>query len=245
MTYIPTKRLTSQLHGHGSEVEFISITSVLSWMAFGKSMSSNELWAHLDIDVEIVADERRMAFNYSLNEFISAAVQGKIVVRGKYARNHASYGGDHETRTINKGRFHDFCKYDPRYEGLRRGKDLSWAYESKGLDTSNMIGVGDLYYDLLVSRNQLISAVNCIKDGDDLPEKKPKGARASTYKRHHMPPGEEILTQCLKMKAEGMDRDTIAETIHSIEGFEAVGADYARSIMSGHLGRGRPKVTRR
>lgn len=59
-----------------------------------------------------------------------------------------------------------------------------------------------------------------------------------------MPPDDLIKGQMTKMRATGIKRDEIAKLIGGIPGFEAVGNEYARGVIKGLFGRGRPKKYR-
>ena len=71
----------------------------------------------------------------------------------------------------------------------------------------------------------------------------PKALRLFPHKPK--PPDVKIRAQLKRMKSAGLSRDQAAKQISKVPGFENVGNEEARNIISGHLPRGRPRKATR
>ncbi len=60
-----------------------------------------------------------------------------------------------------------------------------------------------------------------------------------------LPPDDVILAKMHELKATGLSRDEAAKRIRTLPGFEQVGNEHARRLVSGTLPKGRPKRVRR
>jgi hypothetical protein len=81
--------------------------------------------------------------------------------------------------------------------------------------------------------------INWPADGREIVGR-PTNSSRGRQRRSKLPPDDEIEVQLLKMREGGMRRDAVTKRIREVAGFEGVGNQHARDILSGKLKRGRP-----
>ncbi|MBB3474263.1 hypothetical protein [Sphingomonas sp. BK345] len=214
----------------------VSLAHALSWLAFGVSLDAQNLASALGAGV--LGSSRayaRRRLEQATDRLVTAGTGG-LPMLGKFVPIHGDYGAA-LTAQIEPERLEDFRQFNVAFDGLRYGTGLSWDWTDFGSTTlaRALPATTHEFVDVKVERRGLMTL--CEPEEAQTEEARKFGG--------DLPSDDVIIAKMHELKATGFSRDEAAKRIRTLPGFEKVGNEHARRLVSGTLSKGRPKQVRR
>ncbi len=214
----------------------VTLAHALSWLAFGISLDGQNLASALGAGVLGASrTDAHRRLEQATDRLVTAGTGG-LPMLGKFVPMHGDYGAALTAR-IEPERLEDFRQFDVTLDGLRYGTGVSWDWTDPGVTSlaRALPATTRKYVDVKVERRSLMALLQ------------PEGAQMieGEQSADDLPPDDVILAKMHELKAAGLSRDEAAKRIRTLPGFESVGNEHARRLVSGTLPKGRPKQLRR
>lgn len=136
--------------------KYVTLSEALSWVAFGDPQKRDAFNKNLAIQAfNIPYNDAKQRLEIAVSLLVSAALDGKVKVNGKYLSDLGVGTYDEVTEEIPTIKFSDFKQFDITVDGLRFGNGLAWLPDEKTkwiFKSSNRV---DGYIDVTVQCSDL------------------------------------------------------------------------------------------
>jgi hypothetical protein len=112
--------------------KYVTLSEALSWATFGNAQKREALNKELAGQAfGIPYNDAKQRLEKAVSLLVSAALDGKVKLNGKYLSDLGAGADDEVTEEIPTIKFSDFKQFDITVDGLRFGSGLAWLPDEK------------------------------------------------------------------------------------------------------------------